>query len=91
MLFLLLGLVDGDDFVGARCPGAFAEDGFDVGGEDDLALVELVGEACVAFLVLGEDVFGALILLGEDARDFLVDDLGALFGVGLGEAVVLAG
>ena len=41
--------------------------------------------------IFGEDLLGAVVLLGDDARHFLVDDAGAFIAERLGEAVFAAG
>ncbi len=79
------------DLFGARFPLALAENVDEVFGIHDFLCQKCLGKFGVAFFMLGKNLLGALILLADDARHFVVDLLGAFTAVGLGEAVGLTG
>ena len=62
----------------------------DVLGVDDLALQQQLGELLEAS-TMGEDGgLSTVVLLLDDAAGLLVDELGRLVTVGLGEAIAVA-
>ena len=66
---------------GARCPGAFAEDFFNIFREDNLAGDEGLCQLGVTFGMLTEDLLSAFVLLIDDARHFFVDESGTLVAI----------
>ena len=63
---------------------------FDLGDGQDLALDQGLGQAFQLVAVLFEDAVGAVVGLAEDAADFLVDELGGVLGVVAGLAHLAA-
>ena len=56
-------------------------------GEDDFLLDELLGQLVVSFLVFGQNLLGAFVLLVHHPLHFLVDEFGGLFAIGTVEGI----
>ena len=84
-LFTHLGF---EQFVGTAGPRTLAEDALYVFGEDDLALHQQLCQLGVAFLVLGQNLFGTLILLAHHLQHLVVDDFGRRLRIGTLELIL---
>src|SRR5690606_29434618 len=85
LAIVLIGGVDrsGLDLLALRGPrdGTAAADRIDVVAVQGLVLEEGLGDAVEDVPATGEQLAGALVLLGHDAPDLAVDALGRLLGV----------
>ena len=76
-------------FVSATFPRTRTEDALYVLRRDDLALDEQLSNLMMSFRVLGQDLFGACHLIGDDTLCLLIDGRRRLVGVGFDKAVVV--
>ena len=63
-------------FLGTALPGTLAKDFLYVVSKDDLVLYQQLGQLRVSFLVLGQYLLGALVLLVDHLQHLFVYQLG---------------